>query len=96
MNPNTDTPFIEIVGLKRPATRANTPIEYLRLFLTDEIPNQIVIETNRYYAQQTAAKASSMKWYDITVEELLAFLGTILAMWLIKSPDIHSYLRRTV
>ena len=94
MHPNADTPFIEYVGLKRPASQADSPLECFRLFLTDEILNQIITETNRYYAQQNAAKPSPLPWYDLTVEELLAFFAIVLAMGLIKLPEIELYWRR--
>ena len=94
LHPNANTHFVEYVGLKRPAYQADSPLECLRLFLTVEVLNQIVTETNRYRAQQNAAKPSLLPWHDLTVEELLAFFAIILAMGLIKLPELELYWRR--
>lgn len=94
LHPNSNTHFVEHVGLKRPAYQADSPLECLRLFLTAEVLNQIVTETNRYRTQQNAAKPSPLPWHDLTVEELLAFFAIILAMGLIKLPELELYWRR--
>lgn len=93
-HPNSNIPFVEYVGLKRAASAAESPLECLRLFITDDILEQIVAETNRYYQQQNANNPSTMKWHDLSYVELLAFLGVILSMGMIKFPEINFYWRK--
>ena len=45
-HPNNSALFNEYVGLKRPATNADSPLECLRLLLTDEILNETLSEKN--------------------------------------------------
>lgn len=72
-------------------------INYFSLFLTDEIIEQIVIESNRY----ANAKINNLKplpkrsmwwsWQDITVVEFKAFVGIILNMGIHPKPDIDDF-----
>ncbi|XP_057296130.1 piggyBac transposable element-derived protein 4-like [Hydractinia symbiolongicarpus] len=92
-NPNSNAPFFEFNGLKRPASDADTPLECFYLFFTPEILNQVVVETNRYYQQEQLKKPSSMKWSDTNAEEIQAFFAVVLAMGRVKLPELEDYWR---
>ncbi|XP_064082431.1 piggyBac transposable element-derived protein 4-like [Macrobrachium nipponense] len=79
------------------------PIEYLKLFITDSFVQKIVDETNLYASQwiQSHTEYLQRKKRSIVnlwikqgqtfVNEILAFLGVILNMGLIKKPTLRSY-----
>ena len=92
-NPNSDATFLEYTGLKRPANEAETPLECFLLFFTPQLIEQVVIETNRYYQQEQLKKPSPMPWKDTNVNEMKAFFGVVLAMGLIKLPELEDYWR---
>ena len=48
---NSHKLFVEYVGLRRKAMTVSTHIEFFELFMTDNILEELVIETNRYYRQ---------------------------------------------
>lgn len=87
-NPNSNADFVEFTGLKRPASNAETPLECFLLLFTPELIDQVVTETNRYYQQEQLKKASPMPWKDTKAEEIKAFFGIVLAMGLIKLPEV--------
>ena len=92
--PNNHVTFNEFVGVKRAAAGAVSPQECFQLFMTKDMLEQIVQETNRYHMQELTKKASTVKWVNTTVEEVQALLGVILAMGLIKLLEIDDYWRR--
>ena len=92
--PNNRVTFNEFVGVKRAAAGAVSPQECFQLFMTKDMLEQIVQETNRYHMQELTKKASTVKWVNTTVEEVQALLGVILAMGLIKLLEIDDYWRR--
>jgi len=46
---------------------------------------------NLYYAQSIGSKPSTMPWQDVTNEELQAFTGIIIAMGVIRLPEVDDY-----
>lgn len=92
--PNNRVTFNEFVGVKRAAAGAVSPQECFQLFMTKDMLEQIVQETNRYHMQELTKKASTVKWVNTTVEEVQALLGVILAVGLIKLLEIDDYWRR--
>lgn len=92
--PNNRVTFNEFVGVKRAAAGAVSPQECFQLFMTKDMLEQIVQETNRYHMQELTKKASTVKWVNTTVEEVQSLLGVILAMGLIKLLEIDDYWRR--
>lgn len=74
VNHNEQKPFQESPEPDRTALQANTPLEFLQLFFTDEIFDDIVYHSNLYYHQQEKVNP---KWKDITLEEMKAFLGIV-------------------
>lgn len=76
------------------------PIDFYRLFLTDDLLTMLVNETNRYAFQKTiegtllnnVAKNSIIAlWKDTNIEEMKIFLGLLLWMGLVKKPRLKSY-----
>lgn len=89
--PNSDKHFLEYVGMKRKAMNCSTPIEFFELFMTNDIINDIVPETNQYHRQLTAKKPSSMKWIDTTPQEMEAFFAMMIAMGVANLPELDDY-----
>lgn len=63
----------------------------LQLFFSDNIFAKIVNESNLYHYQ---IKPDDPKWRDITVEDMKAFLGIIIAMGMLELPKFHDYWSR--
>ena len=96
-NPNQRKPFTESPGIKkRNADAANTPLEHFLLFFTFDIIDQIVLQTNLYYQQEKASKPSTKTFVATSREEIMAFLGMILAMGIAKLPAIADYWRKGI
>lgn len=77
-----------------------TPREVYNLFVSDEIIEHIVIETNRYAADSLASenlikkkrkKNRLSKWAETTVDEMKKFLGLLLWMGLVRNGSIEEY-----
>ena len=51
----------------------------------------MVVQTNLYYSQRIADKPSSMEWADATVEYMMAFIGLVIAMGVVRLPEIDDY-----
>lgn len=82
-------PFTGSPGVKVDVEH-NNPLAYLKLFLTDEVIEKIVVETNRYKEQQSATLHSKFsrdrKWEPVTKEDIWMFLGPILLRGWWESP----------
>jgi hypothetical protein len=71
-------------------------MDYLSLFFSDELLNNIVVETNRYARQtisefQLSPRSIWSSWSDVSVPEMKAFLGLNINMGLMSLPDIKDY-----
>lgn len=75
------------------------PIDYFDLFLTRDIVEHIVDQTNLYAAQNLLSdndvgpQARAHSWNPVTVDEMLKFLALIGWMGLVKLPAIKDYWR---
>ena len=73
------------------------PINYVYLYLTDQILQHIVNETNHYaeqYIEEHPDKITNNytgRWTPIDVDELKKFWGLILLTGIIKKPALHLY-----
>ncbi|OTF76387.1 hypothetical protein BLA29_002549 [Euroglyphus maynei] len=72
------------------------PIDYFRLYFTDELINSIIKQSNNYAKDEIRKKQLSQnstwhEWYDITKDEFSAFIAVILNMGLIQLPNIQEY-----
>ena len=70
---------------------------YLELYLTDQILEPIVHETNRFandFITQYPDKAKTAyigKWTDVAVPELKKFVGLVILMVIIHKPSLPDY-----
>ena len=65
-----------------------TPLQVFEHFFPRTLFQTIVGETNRYHDQY---KPNDAKWVQVTVDEMYAFLGMLLAMGITNLPDIYDY-----
>lgn len=75
-----------------------SPVEVFHLFVTNEIMNHIVIETNRYASQSIEAlrvlkkkKHHLSEWTDTSLEEMKKFFGLLLWMGIVNYGSIAEY-----
>ncbi|CAG4993144.1 unnamed protein product [Parnassius apollo] len=77
------------------------PDELFRLFLTDEIVDKMVLETNLYAEKfltnpDSKRKSRFRSWKPINREEMLKFLGVALVMGLNKVPHVNDYWSKNI
>lgn len=75
---------------------AKTPTDYYELFVTEEIINKMVEETNNYarkYQSENQTKSISRvkAWIPTDKEEIKRFLGVLMVMGLLKVPHFNDY-----
>ncbi|KAI4476185.1 hypothetical protein M0804_013804 [Polistes exclamans] len=83
----------------REDTDCNDPFALYRLFFTDYIPEKIVEETNKYVAQcinnsSFISRTHQLPWKSVTKHEMNTFIGILLIMGVMPSPDIRLYWSR--
>ena len=72
-------------------------MDFLNLFLTDELLNLMVSETNRYATQEIDKRRPLRrtsrygKWKPVDVEEMKKFIGALLLMGIVRLPSIEHY-----
>lgn len=76
------------------------PVDFLELFVTEDVINYLVVETNRYANSRLANTrlspgARMKKWVDTTVEEMKLFLGVITYMGILVLPTVAHYWRKS-
>ena len=93
-----DFPFIQTEGVNVKMQNNNRhAINYVYLYLTDQILQHIINETNRYakqYVEEHPDKITNNytgRWTPIDVDELKIFWGLILLTGIIKKPAPHLY-----
>jgi hypothetical protein len=101
IEPESDTEFMEDHGLVEEVTSASednmvNPIDCYRHFITDEIIDLMVRETNRYAEQYLQAheirrRSKYREWKPTTHEEMLKFFGIIIEMGLVQMPQLNHY-----
>ncbi|XP_023238134.1 piggyBac transposable element-derived protein 4-like [Centruroides sculpturatus] len=77
-----------------------TPIDYFRLFLTDNVLNYIVEKTNKHAEHiiskvQFSQMSRMSAWKPTCKEEMETFFGLLLWMDLVKFPGIDNYWSRS-
>ena len=97
----SDAEFMEEHGLDENVTSLtedNTidPIDCYRHFITDEIIDLMVRETNRYAEQyfqthELTSRSKFRQWKPTTDQEMLTFLGIIIQMGLVQMPKLSHY-----
>jgi len=96
--PNVDFDYHFTPGMNSSInlTAESCPIEFFDLFLTDEILNLLVNETNRFADQFLAKsvlkrKSRAHDWHPTTASEMKQFLGLVFLMGIVKKPRIEDY-----
>ncbi len=92
----SDAEFMKDHGLVEEVTSASednmvNPIDCYRHFITDEIIDLMVRETNRYaeqylQAHEISTRSKYREWKPTTHEEMLKFFGIIIEMVLVQMP----------
>ena len=89
-------PFTGQPGIQVPIADNNDPLAYLRLFLTDDIVDVIVAETNRY-AEQTLSRtphrrwSRTRNWTSVTNEDIWLFFGVLFLQGIVHKPQQQWY-----
>ena len=93
-----DISFTAAAGIVQPCdlTADSQPIEFLQLFVTDNVFDLFVDETNRYamqYINKAIKKPRSRvnQWNATDAPEMKKFIGLLLAMGIVKKPNIEDY-----
>ena len=84
-------PFVETPGPSRQALQATTVMDMLNLFIPLALVQTWVDETNQYATEMRTRKPSRMKWVNVCVEELPAYIGMVIAMGLVNLPSALDY-----
>ena len=88
--------FTGVPGLKVDMARKK-PIDFFNLFVTDELINTMISETNRYANQEIdkhrpLKRSSRLKdWKPINADDMRNFLGILLHMGCVKLPSFGHY-----
>jgi hypothetical protein len=101
IEPESDAEFLEDHELIEEVTSISedntiNPIDCYRHFITDEIIDLIVRETNRYAQQclqrhEISRRPILHQWKPTTNKEILKFFGIIIEMGLVKMPKLKYY-----
>lgn len=84
--------FRENVGPAVACSAEMSPLDYFLLFVDNRMLTSIVRETNRFAVQcLTANGKDPNSWAAVTLEELKAFLGLIIAMSIHSLPSLRDY-----
>lgn len=72
------------------------PVQFFKLFFTDELANEIVKETNAYArtkidAMDLSSRSIWHNWRDVEIQEFWAFLGLIINMGTMPLANMQEY-----
>jgi hypothetical protein len=71
------------------------PVDFFHLFVTEELLNEMVIETNRYADQKgkitQLPKARIKNWKNTNINEMKFFLGLQIWIGLVQMPKLSNY-----
>ena len=72
-----------------------TPLDYFRVFVTDELTTHLVHETNIYAKQSRenvpGRENTKSQWLEVTISEMWKFLSLLFWTGIIKKPTLSSY-----
>jgi len=80
-----------VPGPNRTVQKCQTALDFFMLFFTNAVWKLLVLQTNLYYCQSVSVKPSAMEWVDVTVEQMMAFVGLVVAMGVVRLPEIDDY-----
>ena len=74
-------------------TLPTSPIATFLLFFTESFFEMIVVETNRY-ARTCMGEEEFIKWTNVTIDELKAYIGFKILMGIIRLPSLYDYWKK--
>lgn len=84
--------FTQNVGPTTTLPSTATALEFFKLLFSMNIVNKIVLETNKYAKQQFEASGKDFALYKpVTTEEIMVFLGIVIAMGIHRLPSVRDY-----
>ncbi|PFX26968.1 PiggyBac transposable element-derived protein 5 [Stylophora pistillata] len=84
--------FTQPVGQVNPLPRGSLVLDFFQLFIDNHILGIIIRETNRYARQtMTQRQKDPNSWKEVSLEELKAFLGLLIAMSIHRVPSLRDY-----
>ncbi|CAK9810345.1 PiggyBac transposable element-derived protein 4 [Anthophora quadrimaculata] len=97
-------PRVQFMQGEKPAgaqisSNVKEPIDFFKLFFTDELINEIVRETNNYAEKKLEGRTLSSNsiwrsWHNVTKEEFWAFIGVIINMGTMPLANLQEYWSR--
>ena len=69
----------------------SSPLQLFSQFLTDEVFDLLVVETNRYAGTVCGTSSHARPWTDVTVQEMKSFLRVVLDMGITVPPQLELY-----
>ena len=84
--------FTQPIGQVNPLPRGSLAVDFFQLFIDNHILEIIEREANRYARQALTQKNKDPNsWKEVSVEELKAFLGLLIAMSIHRVPSLRDY-----
>ena len=89
--------FTEVEGVTVRVPDNPTVLDFLNLYLTDELFQLMVDETNRYADQyfddhpESADSTSLQEWEPVSLREMKTFIALVILMGIVHKPTIPMY-----
>ena len=84
--------FSQAVGPANVMPRESLALDFFQLFVDNRMLGNIIRETNRYACQLLQARNKDVRsWKEVSLEELKAFLGLLIAMSIHRLPSFRDY-----
>ena len=84
--------FSQAVGPANVMPRESLAVDFFQLFVDNRMLGNIIRETNRYACQLLQARNKDVRsWKEVSLEELKAFLGLLIAMSIHRLPSLRDY-----
>ena len=61
------------------------------MYFTDRVLNLLVTETNRYATLRFPAQQHARTWFDVTCQEMKAYVGMLIMMGILQLPHLDMY-----
>nr|XP_055075546.1 piggyBac transposable element-derived protein 4-like [Misgurnus anguillicaudatus] len=80
-------------GAQLITTASYSPLQLFQLFFTSTVLQTLVANSNSYGSMQHAAKGKP--WKDITVSDMMSYLGMVIYMGIVKLSSLSDYWRKS-
>ena len=98
LDPDPQIPqFTATPGIQVPLPNESSAGDFMKLFLTDELFDLLVTQTNLYASQYKRTNPNLPRhsqanyWFDTSRNEMKQFLALILLMGIVKKPELSDY-----